>query len=644
MLHINNLSIQFSNRYLFDDVSFTVNKKDRIGLIGRNGTGKTTLLKLIKGIEQPESGIIAFPNDYQIGYLPQEMKFSSTKSIYEESKSAMAELERVSKTIHSITDEISNRTDYESKEFLNLTQKLSELSDRFNHLGGNSMDATIETVLVGLGFERTDFLRAATEFSGGWQMRLELAKILLSQPDCILLDEPTNHLDIESIQWLENFLKNYDGSIMMVSHDRNFLNKVTNRTIEIANANVYDLNLPYNLFLIAREEQKQNQLSAFENQQKQIAQTEKFIERFRSKATLATRVQSRIKQLDKIERIELEEEDNSALKFSFPECKESGKTVCDIINLSKFYGELQVLNNINYQVGRGEKIAFVGKNGEGKTTLSKIIAGLEGYYGKMELGYNVQIGYFAQHQAELLDADDTVFGVIEKAAIGDIRTRIRSLLGAFLFSGEAQMKKVKVLSGGEKSRLALAKLLLQPINLLILDEPTNHLDMRSKDILKNALIEFKGTAIIVSHDIDFLQGLTDKTLYFKNKEIKEYLGDINYFLDKIQLDNIKELERKQAESRAQSENSSTNKKEWLDKKQNYKEQNRLKKLLTKLEEEIFEIEENVSIMEKEFENPDFFSNLEISRKKQKDYDNLKILLNLKYEEWSNITGELDETN
>lgn len=542
MLTLTNISIHFAGRYLFDNVSIAVGENDRIGLIGRNGTGKSTMLKLIYGLETPESGKISMPNGYKLGYLPQEIKTDSTKPIFEEAESALDDIKQLEEDINRYTKELEERTDYDSDEYMKIIERLSEASEIYHHLGGQSVEADIEKVLIGLGFDRSDFTRGMNEFSGGWQMRVHLAKILLRQNDCILLDEPTNHLDIESIRWLEVFLKTYKGAIMVVSHDKRFLDNITNRTIEFSLGKIYDMPYPYSKFITERSVQKELQLAAYNNQQKQIAQQERFIERFKAKASFASRTQSKVKQLEKMDIIEVEEEDLSKMRFSFSEPPRSSRLIFETKHLNKFYDEKQVLFDVNFALERGEKVCFVGKNGEGKSTLSKILAGLESYDGVMEIGTNINLGYFAQHQTELLDNNDTVFQTIDKVATGDMRKQIRNMLGAFLFSGSSVDKKVGVLSGGEKSRLSICRMLFQPINVLILDEPTNHFDMVSKDVLKNALIDFKGSMIIVSHDRDFLQGLTSKTYEFKKGKIREYLGDINEFLDQQQIDSLDLLE------------------------------------------------------------------------------------------------------
>jgi ATP-binding cassette subfamily F protein 3 len=544
MLNLQNISINFGGRYLFDSVSIAVGENDRIGLIGRNGTGKSTMLKLIYGLESPESGKISKPNGYKIGYLPQEIVSDSTKSVYEEAESALDDLKRLEDEINKYSKELEERTDYESDEYMKIIENLTEASEIYHHMGGQSIEAEVEKVLIGLGFEREDFPRGMNELSGGWQMRVHLAKILLNRNDCILLDEPTNHLDIESIRWLEVFLKTYQGAIMVVSHDRRFLDNITNRTIEFSLGKIYDLPYPYTKFVTERATQKELQLAAYNNQQKQIAQQERFIERFKAKASFASRTQSKVKALEKMDLIEVEEEDLSKMRLNFAEPMRSSRLIFETKGLTKKYDRKLVLNNIDFAIERGEKVCFVGKNGEGKSTLSKIFAGLIDFEGKMEVGTNLNIGYFSQNQAESLDPDATVFETIDRVATGEMRKKIRSMLGGFLFSGNSIDKKVRVLSGGEKSRLSICKMLFLPINVLILDEPTNHFDMISKDVLKNALLDYKGTLIIVSHDRDFLEGLTHKTIEFKKGQIKEYIGDINEFLAQQKIDSLDMLETK----------------------------------------------------------------------------------------------------
>jgi ATP-binding cassette subfamily F protein 3 len=550
MLSVSHLSVQLSGNFLFDDISFLIQKSDRVGLVGKNGAGKSTLLKILSGLQPPENGDIAKPNDFTIGYLPQEMEHQSGKTVFDEALTAFDRLLALDKEILRMEAEITQHTDTHTEAFMNLLNHLSEAQEKFGMLGGYNMESDTEKILLGLGFTREDFGKQSDTFSGGWRMRIELAKILLKQPDLLLLDEPTNHLDIESIQWLETFLKNYTGAIVLVSHDRVFLDTITNRTIEITMGKIQDYKASYSKYLDLRAERNAQMQSAFNNQQKQIQDLERFVERFKAKASKATQAQSKLKQLDRIERIEIEDEDNSAIRFRFPEPPRSGKVVIDAKHLTKHYGHKLVLQDLTFEIERGDHVAFVGKNGEGKSTLSKILAGLEAYEGEFQFGHNVKLGYYAQNQAEALDGNKTVFQTIDDVAAGEMRTRVRSLLGAFLFSGDAVDKKVKVLSGGEKARLALAKLLLDPINLLIMDEPTNHLDMRSKDILKDALMNYTGALVIVSHDRDFLQGLTKKIFEFRDHKIKPYVGDIYDYLESRKIETLDALNEKKSAAAA----------------------------------------------------------------------------------------------
>ena len=524
MISIDNLSVEFSARPLFSDVSFVVNDRDRIALMGKNGAGKSTMLKIIAGLQQPTGGTVSVPREATIGYLPQVMILSDGKTVRQEAEGAFAHLHEMEKQLETLNDEMLRRTDYESAEYLDLVERYTHLHERLQMMGGLDYQGELERTLQGLGFQRDDFDRPTSEFSGGWRMRIELAKLLLQHPDVLLLDEPTNHLDIESIQWLEQFLQSRSGAVLMVSHDRAFVNNVTNRTLEISCGKVYDYKVKYDEYLVLRQERREQQLRAYENQQKEIADIKAFIERFRYQATKAVQVQSRIKQLEKIVPIEVDDVDNSALHLKFTCSMRSGDypVICDAVG--KTYGEHNVFHDVNLTIERGEKVAFVGKNGEGKSTLVKCIMGEIPFDGSLKVGHNVQIGYFAQNQAQLLDGEQTVFDTIDRVARGEIRTKIRDILGAFMFGGEASDKKVKVLSGGERTRLAMIKLLLEPVNLLILDEPTNHLDLRSKDVLKEAVRDFDGTVIIVSHDRDFLDGLVDRVYEFGGGVVREFLG------------------------------------------------------------------------------------------------------------------------
>lgn len=538
MVSVDNLKVEFGVTPLFEDVSYVINKRDRIALVGKNGAGKSTMLKILAGIQAPTSGSVSVPRDVTIGYLPQVMILSDKHTVMEEAEMAFEHIFELQASIERMNQELADRTDYDSENYHKLIEKFTHDNERFLMMGGTNYTAEIERTLMGLGFSREDFNRPTSEFSGGWRMRIELAKLLLRRLDVLLLDEPTNHLDIESIQWLENFLKTSAGAVVLVSHDRAFINNVTNRTIEISCGHIYDYKVAYDEFVVLRKERREQQLRAYENQQKQIQDTEDFIERFRYKATKAVQVQSRIKQLEKIVPIEIDDEDNSALRLKFPPAMRSGNypVICD--GVKKAYGSHIVFHDVTLTINRGEKVAFVGKNGEGKSTLVKCIMDEIPYEGKLTIGHNVQIGYFAQNQAQMLDENLSVFDTIDYVAKGDIRLKIRDILGAFMFGGEASDKKVKVLSGGERSRLAMIKLLLEPVNFLILDEPTNHLDMRSKDVLKEAIKEFDGTVIVVSHDREFLDGLVTKVYEFGGGVVKEHIGGIYDFLQKKKIESL----------------------------------------------------------------------------------------------------------
>jgi ATP-binding cassette, subfamily F, member 3 len=600
MISVENLSLQFTGQRIFEDISFMIGSKDKVGLVGKNGAGKSTLLKIIHGEQQPDSGQIVKPQDVSIGYLPQQLIYHDNKNVLDEALSAFDELNKLEKEIEHLNIQLTEREDYESDSYLELVEIVAEKNDRISVLNSGNSEALAEQTLLGLGFERNDFGRPTKEFSGGWRMRIELAKILLRSPDIFLLDEPTNHLDIESIQWLENFLAGYRGAVLLISHDRTFLDRVTKRTIEISLGKIHDYKVPYTAYLEQRKERREQLLAAYRNQQKQIEETEEFIERFRYKATKAVQVQSRIKQLQRIERIEVDEEDLSSINIKFPSAPRSGTIVFEAENLSKSYGALKVLDEISLYVERGEKIAFVGRNGEGKTTLSRIIIREIEAEGLYKLGHNVNIGYFAQNQDELLNPDKTVFETIDDIAVGDVRAKIRDILGAFLFSGEDIDKKVRILSGGEKSRLSIAKLLLEPYNLLVLDEPTNHLDLRSKDILKQALESYNGTVILVSHDRDFLNGLTDRILEFRNKKIKEFRGTIREFLKKKQLSNLDQLNLKTKNRPLTEEpgSESYNKQLYSQRKEFEKKKRKIERKIGQIETEIENLESRQADIEK----------------------------------------------
>lgn len=641
MISIENLTVQFGGFTLLDEISFVLNKDERIALAGKNGAGKSTLLKLMAGAQQPTSGIISYPKEVTVGYLPQQMKLSNERTVKEEAALAFEHLKKLEQELEVLHRQLAERTDYESDEYHHIIQRSTDVQELLLMSGINDFEAETEKTLLGLGFNRSDFNRPTQEFSGGWRMRIELAKILLQSPDVLLLDEPTNHLDIESIQWLETFLISRTNAVMLVSHDKAFLDNVTNRTIEIVLGNIHDYKVNYSKYLELRKERREQQQRAYENQQKQIQDTEAFIERFRYKATKSNQVQSRIRQLEKIERIEVDEVDNSRLNLKFPPAPRSGSYPVVTENLAKKYGDHQVFSNVTLTINRGEKVAFVGKNGEGKSTLVKCIMGEIGFDGNLELGHNVKIGYFAQNQAQLLDENLTVFETIDYVAVGDIRTKIRDILGAFMFGGEASDKKVKVLSGGERTRLAMIRLLLEPVNLLILDEPTNHLDIASKEVLKKAIREFDGTAIIVSHDRDFLNELVSKVYEFGGGGVREHMGGIYDFLSKKKLENLQQLELSKSpatsKQKEKEEHLSENKLSY----QEQKEQNRLikrkEKEVQEAEEKITKMEERLSEMETQLSTPEGAVNFDLLQKYLETKNKLDAVMN----NWERITLELE---
>ncbi len=644
MFSINNLSIHYSGDYLFDDVSFIINKKDRVGLVGRNGAGKTTLLRIITGMVEPERGTVVIPSGMTFGYLPQEKISTSKKSVIDETLTAFDETIKLETRIEIISEELASRTDYESDSYSKLISKLNEANERFKLVGGDTRDADTEKVLNGLGFNRKSFNRPMNELSGGWQMRIELAKIILQKPNLLLLDEPTNHLDIESIQWLEDFLINYPGAVVLVSHDRALLDKVTKRTVEISMARIYDYKASYSDYVLQREEKRELQLATFNNQQRQVASTERFIERFRYKNTKSRQVQSRIKMLDKLDKIEVDTIDTSAIHFRFPPSPHCGKVVLEAKEVEKSYGDNLVLKDVNFAVIKKESIAFVGKNGEGKTTLSRIIVGDLDHDGESRLGHNVKIGYYAQDQSGLLDPNKTVFQTIDDVAVGEIRTKVRTILGSFLFSDDTIEKKVKVLSGGEKSRLALAQLLLTPVNLLVLDEPTNHLDMQSKDILKNALLRYDGAMIIVSHDRDFLQGLTNRVFEFKNRNISQYIGDIYDFLESRELRSLHQLEEKEikANRKTTARSTSDNKLLFEKKKQYEKDRRKLNNQIRKSETEISRLEDEKIKIDDLLSNPEKYDDDLRSDDVYRNYEVLKKKIEQEMSNWEKLSIELEE--
>jgi len=641
MVSVQDISVSFGSLDLLTNISFLINEQDRIGLAGKNGAGKSTLLKIISGLQSPTSGQIDMSKDVTIGYLPQQMKVYDTTTVLNETITAFSEIISLSEEIEHCSSEIARRVDYESSDYLKLCDHLTVVEERYRMLGGTNYMAEAEQTLLGLGFERKDFDRLTKELSGGWRMRIELAKILLKNPSLFLLDEPTNHLDIDSIQWLELFLAGSPGAVVLVSHDRAFLDNVTRRTIEISLGKIYDYKASWSKYLVLREERREQQIASFRNQQKMIGDTEKFIERFRYIATKAVQVQSKIKQLDKVERLYVDEEDKSAINLRFPPAPRSGTIVVEAEELSKNYGSLNVLKKIEIKISRGEKIAFVGRNGEGKTTFSRIITGELDYDGNLKIGHNVKIGYFAQNQDELLDENKTVLQTIDDVAKGDIRVKIRDMLGAFLFRGDDVEKKVKVLSGGERSRLALVKLLLEPSNLLVLDEPTNHLDMRSKDILKQALIKYDGTLIVVSHDRDFLDGIVGKVYEFKHNRIKENIGGIYDFLRKKKIENLKDIERKEkAINDTVRGDVSSNKQKYLEKKEYDRNLRKLRKRLEESEKEIEKIEAEIMVVDKAFMEPGNSS--AAGEKDYKKYQDSKEKLNEEMNKWALYSQEVEE--
>lgn len=660
MISINNLSVEFSAKSLFDNISYVINKRDKIALVGKNGAGKSTMLKIIAGLQKPTSGNVAVPQDVTIGYLPQQMVLSDTLTVAEEVRKAFSHIAEMHSRLDDLNSQLAERTDYDSESYHQLIEKMTTLTERIAMEESENCEAEMEKTLVGLGFSRDDFNRPTSEFSGGWRMRIELAKLLLTHPDVLLLDEPTNHLDIESIQWLEQFLITKANAVVLVSHDRAFIDNVTNRTIEISLGKIYDYAVNYSKFVALRQERIEQQMRAYQNQQKQIQDTEDFIERFRYKATKSVQVQSRIKQLAKIERIEVDEVDTAHLNLKFPPAPRSGDYPLILDNVGKAYGDHQVFDNCTFTLKRGEKVAFVGKNGEGKSTLVKCIMGEIPFTGSLKIGHNVKIGYFAQNQAQLLDGEITVFDTIDRVAVGDIRTKIRDILGAFMFGGEASDKKVKVLSGGEKTRLAMIRLLLEPMNLLILDEPTNHLDMKTKDILKQAIKEFNGTVIVVSHDREFLDGLVEKVYEFGGGKVRECLGGIYEFLEKKKLASLQELELSKSPTESAQRNSTTSdnvsqgiaaesttegsksgksRMSYTEQKEREKLVRRAKKKVQDAETEITRIEQEISEIESEMASGNTTDNQIYERHGalHKQLDNAMSV-------WELATMELDELN
>ena len=644
MISVEGLTVEFGGFTLFDDISFVVNKKDRIALVGKNGAGKSTLLKIFAGLQSPTSGTVSIPKEVTIGYLPQHMLLRDSHTVREEAELAFEHIHEMEEEISRLNQRLAERTDYESEEYQKLIDRVTHLSEQFQMMGGTNYHAELERTLIGLGFSRDDFDRPTSEFSGGWRMRIELAKLLLRRPDVLLLDEPTNHLDIESIQWLETFIATRANAVILVSHDRAFIDNTTFRTLEIELGKIYDYKVKYSEYVKLRQERREQQLRAYENQQKKLADTEAFIERFRYKATKSSQVQSRIKQLEKIDRIEVDEVDTSLLRLKFPPAPRSGSypVICE--EVAKRYGDHLIFDHVTFTINRGDKVAFVGKNGEGKSTLVKCIMGeITDFTGKLQLGHNVKIGYFAQNQAQLLDENLTVFETIDYVAQGDIRLKIRDILGAFMFGGEASDKKVKVLSGGERTRLAMIRLLLEPVNLLILDEPTNHLDMRSKDVLKDALKEFDGTVIVVSHDREFLDGLVDKVYEFGNQRVVEHLGGIYDFLERKRMDSLRELERSSqsasSASAPEADNSqpSQNKLSYEARKEQNKAIKRAEKAVAEAEARIAELESEIADIESKLATPEGASDTSLYTR----YSDLKKTLSEAMDQWTERTLELE---
>ena len=642
MISVEGLKVEFGVKPLFTDVSFVVNDRDRIALVGKNGAGKSTMLKILCGLQQPTSGMVSVPNDVTIGYLPQVMKLQDDTTVREETRKAFADNTKIAARLKKMEQEMADRTDDESDSYSKLVEQFSQEHERYMMMGGENYEAEIERTLTGLGFTRDDFERPTKEFSGGWRMRIELAKILLKKPDVLLLDEPTNHLDIESIQWLEQFLVQSSSAVVLVSHDRAFINNVTNRTLEIVCGHVEDYKVKYNEYLVLRKDRREQQLRAYENQQKEIADTKAFIERFRYQATKAVQVQQRIRQLEKIVPIEVDEVDNSAMHLKFPPCLRSGDypVICD--DLRKDYGSHTVFDHVTLTIKRGEKVAFVGKNGEGKSTLVKCIMGEIPYTGKLKIGHNVQIGYFAQNQAQLLDDSISIYDTIDQVATGDMRLKINDLLGAFMFGGEIAEKKVKFLSGGERSRLSMIKLLLEPVNLLILDEPTNHLDLPSKDVLKEAIKAFDGTAIIVSHDREFLDGLVDKVYEFGGGKVVEHLGGIYDYLRARNASTIQEAidnkTDKVTQTNAPSENNADNKQSYLERKEWQKKLNKAEKAVKECENRIAKMEQRIKELDALLADPKNASNMELVT----EYTTIKQHLDEENEQWFTLSESLSE--
>ena len=636
MVSINEITVNFGGRTLFEEISFLINKTDRIGLAGRNGAGKSTMLKIIAGEQGCDSGQVTKPNSCTIGYLPQDMTHQPGKTVFDETASAFTEVQALEKKIAHVNEQIATRTDYESEAYMQLIHDLHDYSERMNHLGGYSLHADIENTLLGLGFERTDFNRMTDEFSGGWRMRIELAKLLLRKPDLLLLDEPTNHLDIESITWLEDFLKNYFGAIVMVSHDKAFLDNITHRTIEITMGRIYDYKANYSKYLTLRKERKEAQIAAAKNQQKYIDKTKVLINKFRAKKDKAAFAQSLIKKLDKLEVVEVDEDDTSSIKFKFPPSPRSGRMVVTADDAKKQYADKVIFDHVNFRIDRGDRVAFVGRNGEGKSTMSRIIVGEEKCDGSLKVGESVDMGYYAQNQAEILNGEKTVFETIDEAATGEGRKNLRAILGSFLFGNDDIQKKVKILSGGEKGRLAMCKLLLQPHSLLVLDEPTNHLDMRSKDVLKTALQQYDGTLILVSHDRDFLQGLTNRVFEFRHGNVKQHAGDINEYLRDRNVGSFKQIEQEKGPSQKSKVKSEQPEEDNWEKKQNEKVNREVQQQISKQEKKIEKLEAEIKAIDNKLANPDTYNEIVNNKDTFSNYEKLKKQLEEELKKWEDL--------
>jgi ATP-binding cassette, subfamily F, member 3 len=642
MISISNVTVSFGGFTLYDNISFLINPRDRIGLAGKNGAGKSTLMKIIAGYQRPTSGDVAKPNEFSIGYLQQDMAMTLGKTVFDEASTAFHELRALEEKINWIGEQLTIRTDYESDEYMNLIQQLNDSNERLHVLDGGSVDAQIEQALMGLGFARSDFNRLTDEFSGGWRMRIELAKILLQKPNLLLLDEPTNHLDIESIQWLEAYLKDYYGAVVLVSHDKAFLDNLTTRTIEISLGKTHDYKANYSRYLELRKERRDTQMSAAKNQQKFIDKTEQLIDKYRAKANKASFAQSLIKKLDKIEVIEVDDEDTQAIRFRFPPAPRSGTVVVEAAQATKMYGDKTIFADVDFMIAREDRIALVGKNGEGKSTMIRLINGEPTTSGTVKIGFSVSVGYFAQDAADMLDPDKTVFETIDELAIGDVRKQVRGLLGSFLFSGDDIDKKVKVLSGGERTRLALCRLLLHPHNLLILDEPTNHLDMRSKDVLKQALMKFDGTLIVVSHDRDFLQGLTSKVFEFRNKTVKQHIGDVYEFLKTRKLDNLADLELRSTQEVKKTVVETPKNTANDERRQNDKDVRQLKSQISKAENEIAKLEAEIKQFDDKLADSNEYQKIINDKAAFATYEAKKKTLENVMSEWENLLLKLEE--